>query len=68
VLTGLQSAGKDLTVDSFIKGMESIHDYKDIFGSELSFGPGQHHASTKSFLTVVKDGRWVPVEQAALGY
>jgi branched-chain amino acid transport system substrate-binding protein len=68
VLTGLKNAGKDLTVDSFIKGMESIHDYKDIFGSELSFGPEQHHASTRSFLTVVKDGRWVPVEQSALAY
>ena len=55
-------------MDSFIKGMESIHDYKDIFGSELSFGPDQHHGSTRSFLTVVKDGRWVPVEQTALGY
>lgn len=68
VLIGLEKAGKDLNVDSFIKGMESIHDYKDIFGSELSFGPEQHHGSTRSFLTIVKDGRWVAVEQAALGY
>ncbi|WP_428483227.1 ABC transporter substrate-binding protein [Rhodopila sp.] len=68
VLLGLQRAGRDLTVDSFIKGMESIHDYKDSFGSELSFGPEQHHASTRSFLTVVRDGRWVPVEQEALAY
>ena len=59
VLIGLQNAGKDLTVDSFIKAMEGIHDYKDIFGSELSFGPEQHHGSTRSFLTVVKNGRWV---------
>ncbi|HVZ08287.1 ABC transporter substrate-binding protein [Rhodopila sp.] len=68
VVLGLQRAGKDLTTENFIKGMESIHGYKDIFGSELSFGPDQHHGSTKSFLTVVKDGRWVPVEQEALGY
>lgn len=68
VVQALQNAGHDLTVDSFIKGMEAIHEFKDIFGSVLSFGPDQHHASTKSFLTVVKDGRWVPVEQAALGY
>ncbi len=68
VLLGLERAGKDLTVDSFIKGMESIHEYKDIFGAELSFGPDQHHGSTRSFLTVVKDGRWVPVEETALGY
>ena len=68
VLLGLERAGKDLTLDNFLKGMESISSYKDIFGSELSFGPEQHHGSTRSFLTVVKDGRWVPVEQEALAY
>jgi branched-chain amino acid transport system substrate-binding protein len=68
VLMGLEKAGRNLTVDSFVAAIESIHDYKDIFGSQLSFGPNQHHGSTASFLTVVKNGRWVPVEQAALGY
>jgi branched-chain amino acid transport system substrate-binding protein len=68
VLLALDRAGKDLTVDSFIKAMESVQNYKDIFGSELSFGPDQHHGSTKSFLTVVHEGRWVPVEQQALAY
>jgi branched-chain amino acid transport system substrate-binding protein len=68
VVQALTAAGKDLTTDSFIKAMEGIHEYKDIFGSVLSFGPEQHHGSTKSFLTVVKDGRWVPVEEAALAY
>jgi branched-chain amino acid transport system substrate-binding protein len=68
VLTALDKAGKDLTVDSFIEAIESIHDYKDIFGYELSFGPEQHHGSTKSFLSVVQNGRWVPVTQQALSY
>jgi branched-chain amino acid transport system substrate-binding protein len=68
VILALQKAGKDLTVDSFIKGVESISSYKDLFGTELSFGPDQHHGSSKSFLTVVKDGRWVPVEPNALAY
>jgi branched-chain amino acid transport system substrate-binding protein len=68
VLLALDRAGRDLTTDSFIKAMESIHDYKDIFGSVLSFGPNQHHASTSSFLTVVKGGRWVPVTENALSY
>jgi branched-chain amino acid transport system substrate-binding protein len=68
VVLALTNAGPDLTTDSFIKAMEGIKDYKDIFGSVLSFGPDQHHGSTKSFLTVVKDGRWVPVEEAALAY
>jgi len=68
VLLALDRAGRDLKVDSFIKAMESVHDYKDIFGSELSFGPDQHHGSTRSFLTIVKNARWVPVEEAALAY
>jgi branched-chain amino acid transport system substrate-binding protein len=68
VLLALDRAGRDLTTDGFIKGMESIHEYKDIFGSVLSFGPEQHHASTSSFLTVVKNGRWVPVVESALSY
>jgi branched-chain amino acid transport system substrate-binding protein len=68
VLTALDKAGTDLTVDTFIKAMESIHDYKDIFGSELSFGPDQHHGSTTSFLNIVHEGRWVPVTQQALSY
>jgi branched-chain amino acid transport system substrate-binding protein len=68
VLMALDKAGKDLTVDRFIEAMESIHDYQDIFGAELSFGPGQHHGSTKSFLNIVRDGRWVPAVQQALSY
>lgn len=68
VLMALDKAGKELTVDSFIKAMESVHDYTDLFGSQLSFGPEQHHGSTKSFLTVVHEGRWVPVVQQALAY
>ncbi len=68
VLMALDKAGKELTVDSFIEAMESVHGYKDIFGYELSFGPDQHHGSTKSFLSVVQNGRWVPVTQQALSY
>jgi branched-chain amino acid transport system substrate-binding protein len=68
VLMALDHAGRDLTTDGFIKGMESVHNYKDIFGNMLSFGPDQHHASTSSFLTVVKNGRWVPVLESALSY
>jgi branched-chain amino acid transport system substrate-binding protein len=68
VLLALDKAGRELTVDSFIEALESIHDYKDIFGYELSFGPDQHHGSTKSYLSVVKNGRWVPVTKQALSY
>lgn len=69
VVLALQNAGKDLTTDGFIKGMESIKDFHDIFGSPpFSFGPDKHLGSTASFLCVVKDGTWVPVEKAAISY
>ncbi len=65
----LQNAGKDLTTEGFIKGMEKIKDYQDIFGSPpFSFGPDKHLGSNQSFLCVVKDGEWVPVERAAISY
>ena len=40
---GLKNAGKDLTLDSFIKGMEAIKDSKDLFGGPpATFGPNIH--------------------------
>jgi branched-chain amino acid transport system substrate-binding protein len=57
--TGLKNAGPDLTLDGFVKGLESIQKYKDIFnGPEVSFGPSIRQGANSSFLAVVKDGRW----------
>jgi branched-chain amino acid transport system substrate-binding protein len=62
--TGLKNAGKDLTVDSFVKGMEAIKGYKDIFnGPEVNFGPNIRQGASSSFLAVVKGGRWTRVTQ-----
>src|SRR5438309_5561485 len=58
-LVGLEKAGADLTLDSFVKGMESIKGYRDIFnGPEASLGPAKHQGANSSFLAVVKGGRW----------
>jgi hypothetical protein len=46
-------------VDSLVTAMESLHEFTDNYGNTYSFGPNQHHGSTKAFLAVVKDGRWV---------
>src|SRR3546814_7063979 len=41
-----EKAGKDLTTDSFLKAMESIKGYRDIFGGPVvSFGPDRHHVT-----------------------
>jgi branched-chain amino acid transport system substrate-binding protein len=69
VLLALKNAGKDLTADSFVAGMESIQDWHDIFGSPpMSFSKTKHQGSSESFLCVVKGGRWVPVSTTAVGY
>ena len=61
---GLKNAGPDLTLDSFVKGMEAIKGYKDIFnGPEANFGPNIRQGANSSFLAVVKGGRWTRVTQ-----
>jgi branched-chain amino acid transport system substrate-binding protein len=69
LMLGLERAGKDLTLDSFIAGMESIKDYHDIFGSPpMGFGPKKRQGSNESFLAQVHDGHWVAVSPEPIGY
>jgi branched-chain amino acid transport system substrate-binding protein len=68
VLMGLKNAGKDLTTEGFIKGLEAIHAYTDIFGTKYSFGPNQHHGQSASYLSVIHGGRWQPVQTDAIMY
>ena len=57
---GLEKAGKDLTVDSFIKGMESIKGYPHPFGGPvIDFGPQKHLGSEESVFLQVQGGKWV---------
>lgn len=59
VLTGmaLDKAGKDLTVDKFIAAMESIRDYKDIFGNApQNYSPEKHQGSNSAYVVRVKSG------------
>jgi branched-chain amino acid transport system substrate-binding protein len=61
-VTGLKNAGPDLTLDNFVKGLETIQKYKDIFnGPEVSFGPNIRQGANSSFLAMVKGGRWTRV-------
>jgi len=57
---GLTNAGRDLTVDSMVAGLEKIRDYKNIFGTPpISFTPTDHLASRQSFVAQIQNGRWV---------
>ena len=61
---GLEKAGPDLNLNTFVRGLESIRGYRDIFnGPEANFGPDKHQGANSSFLAVVKGGRWVRVTE-----
>jgi branched-chain amino acid transport system substrate-binding protein len=56
---GLKNAGKNLTTDSFVAGMEKIKDYHDIFnGPPVTFGPKIRQGANSSFLAEAKGGKW----------
>lgn len=66
-IAALEKAGRELTLDSFIAALESMRDWHDIFdGPALSLSPTNHHASSQSFLSVVKNRRWTPVLEEPL--
>ena len=69
MMEGFKNAGRNLTLDSFIAGMEAIKDYKDIFGSPpMSFGPTVRQGSNMSLVAVVKGGKWVLALPNPVGY
>ena len=56
----MEKAGKDLTVDSLIKALESIKGYQHPFGGPVvSFGPKKHLGSDESIFLQVQGGKWV---------
>ncbi len=60
----IKNAGKDLTVDTFVGGLEAIKGYRDIFnGPEVTFGPKIRQGANSSFLAEVKGGKWVRMTQ-----
>lgn len=64
VVMGLDRAGKDLTTEKFLKAMESIQGYKDIFGGPaMTFGASKRHGSDSVFMVQVKQGRWTRVSE-----
>ncbi|MEN8246589.1 MAG: ABC transporter substrate-binding protein [Thermodesulfobacteriota bacterium] len=67
----LEKAGKDLTVDSFIKALESVKGYQHPFGGPvINFGPDKHLGSDESILLQIQNGKWVSPtgKKQVLGY
>ena len=61
------AAGLTLWCFLFLSFIESP-DFHDIFGGTYTFSATQHQGTTKAFLSVVHNGRWVPVQDTALAY
>jgi branched-chain amino acid transport system substrate-binding protein len=59
VAEGLKNAGENPTRESFIKGMESIKDFDNGVTAPVTFGEGDHRASTSSIVLQVEDGAFV---------
>ena len=69
IITALEKAGRELTVDSFITALESMKGYNNLFGwSSVSFGPDDHDGTSETWLSVVKSGRWIKVVDHPLKY
>ena len=62
VVRGLEIAGRDLTREKMIAALETLTEYTDIFGNQLSFGPDDHRGVDSSTLSQVRDGRWVKLD------
>jgi branched-chain amino acid transport system substrate-binding protein len=62
LVEGLKRAGKDLTREGLIRGIESIHDLDIGLGSQLKldYGPRDHKGFDHVLPTVIRGGRAVP--------
>lgn len=50
---GLQAAGRNLTRQSLIKGLESLKDYDNGITDLITFGPDDHQGVTASYISVI---------------
>ncbi|VEN74888.1 conserved exported hypothetical protein [Candidatus Desulfarcum epimagneticum] len=62
LIKGLENTGRNLTRESFIKGMEMIRNWKpEGMGAPVTYAPGRHHGLNAIFPLVAKDGKHVPM-------
>jgi branched-chain amino acid transport system substrate-binding protein len=69
IVTALERSGKDLTTEKFIKGLESISGYRDIFGGPvISFGPQKHQGTTEVLFFQIQKGRFTQIAGGPIRY
>jgi ABC-type branched-subunit amino acid transport system substrate-binding protein len=59
----LKNAGRELTQESLVAGMEQIHDWKaENLGARVTYTPDRHHGANASRVAQAKDGKVVGLE------
>ena len=60
---GLKNAGRDLTQESMIKGMEKIQDWTpEGIGAPVTYGPDRRHGNNASRMGQARNGKVMPLE------
>ena len=57
----LEKAGRDLTVDGFVKAMESLDYYDALTDNHVSYSADDHQGADATILSVIEGGRWKEV-------
>lgn len=64
LVEGLKNAGRDLTPQSLIKGMEKIKDWKpEGIGAPVTYAPNRRHGVNASRIGRAQNGKHVPIEE-----
>jgi len=62
LVEGLKNAGKDLTPETLIKGMEKIKDWKpEGIGAPVTYGPDRRQGVNASRMSQARNGKHVPI-------
>jgi len=57
---GLKNAGRNLTPETLVAGMEKIQEWKaENLGARVTYAPGRHHGNNASRVAQAKDGKIV---------
>ena len=54
----LEKAGRELTVDTFLRAMESLDYYDPLSDNHVNYSADDHQGSDKTILSVVEGGNW----------
>jgi ABC-type branched-subunit amino acid transport system substrate-binding protein len=63
LVEGLKNAGRNLTPETLVAGMEKIREWKaENLGARVSYSPDRHHGNNASRVAQAKDGKVIGLE------